>query len=130
MAAAVLGVTTALTHAQTAPPAATPPITEDMPLADYLGLLAQISPAAHQGAQAYLQAFQQRCGRQVPTVELRRAMADGDGDPVLMDMIRASHLRDSTALAQLGLPVQTTGPMEAELLLSADGLARGIRYIP
>ena len=73
-----------------------------MPLADYLGLLAQISPAAHGGAQAYLQAFQQRCGRPVRTAELRRAMADGDGDPVLMGMIRASHLRDANALAQLG----------------------------
>jgi hypothetical protein len=41
------------------------PITDDMPLADYLALLAQISPAAHEGAQAYLQAFQQRCGRPV-----------------------------------------------------------------
>ena len=106
MAAAVLGLTTAPTHAQTAPPATSPPITDDMPLADYLGLLAQISPAAHQGAQAYLLAFQQRCGRQVPTAELRRAMADGDGDPVLMGMIRASHLRDANALAQLGQRVR------------------------
>ena len=106
MAAAVLGLTTAPTHAQTAPQATAPPITDDMPLADYLGLLVQISPAAHQGAQAYLLAFQQRCGRQVPTAELRRAMADGDGDPVLMGMIRASHLRDANALAQLGQRVR------------------------
>jgi hypothetical protein len=75
---------------------------DDVPMDDYLGLLAQISPAAHDGAQAYLRAFQQRCGRQVRTAELRRAMADGDGDPVLMGMIRASHLRDANALAQLG----------------------------
>lgn len=78
------------------------PIPDDMPLTDYLALLAQISPAAHDGAQAYLQAFQQRCGRPMRTPELRRAMADGDGDPVLMGMIRASHLRDATALTQLG----------------------------
>lgn len=102
MATAVLGLMPAPTHAQTAPLAAAPPITDDMPLADYLGLLAQISPAAHQGAQAYLQALQQRCGRPVRTAELRRAMAEGDGDPVLMGMIRASHLRDSNALNQLG----------------------------
>lgn len=102
MAATVVGLTTAPTHGQTAPQAAAPPIADDMPLADYLSLLAQISPAAHDGAQAYLRAFQQRCGRQVRTAELRRAMADGDGDPVLMGMIRASHLRDANALAQLG----------------------------
>ena len=101
-AAAVVGLTTAPTHAQTAPPATEPPIADDMPLADYLGLLAQISPAAHDGAAAYLHAIQQRCGRPVRTAELRRAMADGDGDPVLMGMIRASHLRDANALTQLG----------------------------
>ena len=73
-----------------------------MPLPDYLGLLAQISPHAHEGAQAYLLAFQQRCGRPMQTAELRRAMSDGEGDPVLMGMIRASHLKDATALAQFG----------------------------
>jgi hypothetical protein len=89
-------------HAQAAPPVAAAPIADDMPLADYLGLLARISPAAHDGAQSYLQAFQQRCGRPIRAAELRRAMADGDGDPVLMGMIRASHVRDATVLAQLG----------------------------
>ncbi len=74
---------------------------DDMPMADYLGLLAQIAPAAEQGARAYLQAFRQRCGRQLSTAELRRAMSGGDGDPVLMAMIRASHQRDTGALAQL-----------------------------
>lgn len=65
--------------------------TEDVPMDDYLGLLAQISPAARDGAQAYLQAFQRRCGRALTTQELRRAVSDGDGDPVLMGMIRAYH---------------------------------------
>jgi hypothetical protein len=102
IAAASLGLAANPTHAQAAPPADAMPINDDMPLADYLALLAQISPAAHGGAQAYLQAFQQRCGRPVRTAELRRAMADGDGEPVLMGMIRASHLRDSNALNQLG----------------------------
>ncbi len=73
-----------------------------MPMADYLGLLAQIAPAAEEGAKAYMQAFQQRCGRPLSTADLRRAMSAGDGDPVLMAMIRASHLRDTAALAQLG----------------------------
>lgn len=105
---AILAVTAALavapvkTHSQPAPSFAATPITDDMPLADYLGLLAQISPAAHDGAQAYLQAFQQRCGRAMPTADLRRAISGGDGDPVLMGMIRASHLRDGNALAQFG----------------------------
>jgi hypothetical protein len=81
--------------------AAPPSVADDMPMADYLGLLAQIAPAAEEGARAYLQAYQQRCGRQLATADLRRAMSDGDGDPMLMAMIRASHLRDSATLAQL-----------------------------
>lgn len=89
------------TQAQPTPSSPVAPIGDDMPLDDYLGLLAQIAPAAHDGAQAYLQAVQLRCGRALKTAELRRAMSDGDGDPVLMAMIRASHLRDANALGQL-----------------------------
>ena len=86
-----------------AAPANTPAAAaDDVPMADYLGLLAQIAPAAEDGAKAYLLAFQRRCGRQMSTPDLRRAMSDGDGDPVLMAMIRASHLRDTDAMAQLG----------------------------
>ena len=65
--------------------------TEDVPMNDYLGLLAQISPAARGGAQSYLQAFQRRCSRALTTQELRRAVSEGDGDPILMGMIRANH---------------------------------------
>lgn len=89
-----------------APPAPTAPAAsqaaDEMPMADYLGLLAQIAPAAREGAEAYLQAFQQRCGRALRTAELRQAMSAGDGDPVLMGMIRASQLRDAKAVADLG----------------------------
>ena len=86
-----------------APPApATPLPGEEMPMADFLGLLAQIAPAAREGAEAYMQAFEQRCGRALRTAELRRAMSEGDGDPVLMGMIRASQLRDAKAFADLG----------------------------
>ena len=81
--------------------AAPPSVADDIPMADYLGLLAQIAPAAEEGARAYLQAYQQRCGRQLATADLRRAMSDGDGDPMLMAMIRASHLRDNATQAQL-----------------------------
>ena len=77
-------------------------IPNDMPMPDYLGLLSQISPAAQRGAQAYLLAFERRCGRPLRTAQLRQAMADGDGDPVLMAMIRATHLRDTAALGPLG----------------------------
>lgn len=94
----------ASSHAAPPPPAA-PAASQpegEMPMADYLGLLAQIAPAARDGAEAYAQAFQQRCGRQLKTAELRRAMSEGDGDPVLMGMIRASQLRDTKAMADLG----------------------------
>ena len=95
--AAALSVALACGAAGAAPPS----VADDIPMADYLGLLAQIAPAAEEGAKAYLQAYQQRCGRQLATADLRRAMSDGDGDPMLMAMIRASHLRDSATLAQL-----------------------------
>jgi hypothetical protein len=72
-----------------------------MPMADYLGLLEQIAPAARRGAEAYVNAHQQRCGRAVTTAELRLAMSRDAGDPVLMGMIRASHLQDAKALAAL-----------------------------
>lgn len=73
-----------------------------MPMADYLGLLEQIAPAAREGAQAYAQAFQRHCGRALTTAELRRAISAGSGDPVLMGMIRASQVRDAKAITELG----------------------------
>lgn len=74
---------------------------ENVPLADYLGLLRQIAPAAETGARDYLAAFARRCGRPLTPAELRRAMADGDGDPVLMALIRVSHLGDTAGREQL-----------------------------
>lgn len=97
-----LGLLIAVVSAGAAPANVPPTASDDMPMADYLGLLARIAPAAEEGARAYLLAFQQRCGQPLSTADLRRAMADGDGDPVLMAMIRASHLRDTAALARLG----------------------------
>ena len=79
-----------------------PAVTGDVPMADYLALLQQISPAAHQGAQAYLQAHERRCRRSLSSRELRQAMAEGDGDPLLMAMIRASHVQDGPGLIQIG----------------------------
>jgi hypothetical protein len=72
------------------------------PMDDYLGLLARIAPAAHDGARAYLEAHRRRCGRELTSAELRIAMTAGDGDRVLMSMIRASHARDTSAMAALG----------------------------
>jgi len=81
-----------------------------MPMADYLGLLEQIAPAAREGAEAYLRANQQRCGRVLTTQELRRAMAHDSGDRVLMGMIRASQLRDTKTLAALAQDLSCGGP--------------------
>lgn len=74
---------------------------EDMPLSDYLGLLRQISPAAEEGAKTYLAAMERRCGRTLRTEDLRKAIAQGEGDPTLMGLMRASHLRDAAARDQL-----------------------------
>jgi hypothetical protein len=73
----------------------------DMPLADYLALLRRIAPAAEEGTRDYLAAFAQRCGRPLTMAALRRAMTEGDGDPVLMGLIRARHLQDTAAREQL-----------------------------
>ena len=83
--------------------------TDEMPLDDYLGLLQRIAPAAEAGARAYLAAFQQRCGRSMRTSELRRALSQGGGDPVLLGLIRASHLRDAAGEAQWAQQVRCPG---------------------
>ncbi|NTV71049.1 MAG: hypothetical protein HGA71_12995 [Azonexaceae bacterium] len=82
---------------------------DNVPLADYLALLRQIAPAAEAGARDYLAAFAQRCGRPLTAAELRRAMADGDGDPALMALIRANHLGDTTGREQLAGQIRCPG---------------------
>ena len=77
-------------------------IRDDVPIDTYLALLSQVAPPAREGAEAYMAAFRSRCGRPMRTVELRRAFADGSGDPTLMAMIRASHEKDTAALQRLG----------------------------
>jgi len=74
---------------------------DDIPLADYLGLLQQVAPAAEVGARTYLAAARLRCGQELNTAELRRAMAQDGGDPVLMGLIRAAHSKDRGARHQL-----------------------------
>lgn len=95
-------------RAQTSPAQPGAPGTGEMPIEDYLALLARIAPAAHDGARAYRHAWLQRCGRPLTAAELRVAMAVGDGNPVLMGMIRASHLRDAAALASLAAQIDCT----------------------
>lgn len=92
-----VALSSSVAFAQTSPARGPVQGDQDMPLSDYLGLLAQIAPAAQEGAQTYLNAFQQLCGRTLSTTELRRSLSQGDGDPVLMGLIRASHLHDTAA---------------------------------
>ena len=82
---------------------------DNVPLADYLALLRQIAPAAEAGARDYIAAFARRCGRPLTPAELRRAMADGDGDPALMALIRANHLGDTTGREQLAGQIRCPG---------------------
>lgn len=74
---------------------------DDIPLDAYLDTLGRIAPAAREGADTYLNAFRRRCGRPLTVIELRRAIADGAGEPVLMAMMRAASLRDTAALQRL-----------------------------
>lgn len=106
--ARLLAVTAALAAALVPAQPAAQVTSAEMPMDDYLGLLAQVSPAAHAGARAYLQAHHRRCGRSVTTAELRAAMAVGNGEPTLMAMIRASHVQDAPALARLEARIACT----------------------
>lgn len=82
---------------------------DHLPLVDYLALLRQIAPAAEAGARDFLAAFARRCGRPLTSAELRRAMADGDGDPALMALIRANHLGDTAGREQLAGQIRCPG---------------------
>ena len=77
-----------------------------LPMPEYLSVLQQIAPAARDGAEAYLQAFARRCGRELTVAELRRRVADGGGDPLLMQMMRAAHVRDRALLERLAASVR------------------------
>lgn len=98
----VLLASTAASMAQSETPAH---LKDDVPLDTYLDALAQISPAAREGASAYLDAFRRRCGRSLRTIELRQAVEEGTGNPVLMAMMRAASLRDTATLQRLSASV-------------------------
>lgn len=76
-------------------------VVDDIPLADYLALLGKIAPSAETGARSYMVAFQLRCGRPLSTGELRHAVSQDSGDPVLMGFIRAAQVQDITARQRL-----------------------------
>lgn len=78
---------------------------DDVPLEDYLRVLERITPAARAAAHAYLNAVQAKCGRPMRALELRRRVAEGTGEPVLMAMIRAAHDQDTDALRRLSVRV-------------------------
>lgn len=102
MRAAIVIIALVLPAATSLAQSAAPTLQDDVPIDTYLALLAQVAPPAREGAEAYLAAFRSRCGRSMRTVELRRAFADGSGDPTLMAMVRASHEKDGAALQRLG----------------------------
>ena len=104
-------------------------LADDVPMDDYLGLLAQISPAAREGAQAYLQAFQRRCGRALTPQELRRAVSDGDGEPVGLAKARAYDHRALEPIQPTVIPpghyyVQGTSPDSFDSRYRSSGLVR------
>ena len=78
-----------------------PLTSEEMPVEDYLGLLRRIAPAAETGARTYVAAHAARCGHPLSTAALRRAVAEGQGDPALMAMIRAAQAEDQAAMQRL-----------------------------
>ena len=77
------------------------PLKDDIPLDAYLDTLGRIAPAARTGADAYLAAYRRRCGRALTVIELRRAIAIGAGEPLLMAMMRAAAKQDSATLQRL-----------------------------
>lgn len=82
---------------------------DDVPLDEYLRALERIIPSARDGAEAYMRAFENKCGRPMRTIELRTAVSEGDGDPILMGMIRASHYKDLSVLGSLATAVPCPG---------------------
>lgn len=84
-------------------------MSDEVPLDEYLRALNQITPAARDGAEAYMSAFEKKCGRTMRTVELRTAVSEGNGDPILMGMIRASHYKDLSVLESLATAVTCPG---------------------
>ena len=108
LAALVALGTVATAHAQTSPALGPIHAGSDMPMADFLGLLQQIAPAAAEGAKVYLGAYRLQCGRTLTTAELRQAISNEGGDPVLMGLIRAAQAQNIEQRAQLVRQIRCT----------------------
>jgi len=74
---------------------------DDVPMEDVLAALGAIHPAARTGAETYRQAFRMRCGRDLTAIELRHALEDGSGDPVLLGLMHAEQANDADARRRL-----------------------------
>ncbi len=72
---------------------------------EYLLALERIAPAARAGAEAYRDAYRRQCRHALAVRELRRLVAEGSGDPVLMAMISAAHRHDQSELVRLGASI-------------------------
>lgn len=98
----------ATAHAQTSPAQGAIRAGGEMPMADFLALLQQIAPAAAEGAKVYLGAYRLQCGRMLTTAELRQAISNEGGDPVLMGLIRAAQAQNTEQRAQLVRQIRCT----------------------
>ena len=82
-------------------PVAAQLLLDDVPMEDVLSALGAIHPAARTGAETYRQAFRMHCGRDLTAIELRHALEDGSGDPVLLGLIHAEQTNDGAARHRL-----------------------------
>lgn len=85
------------------------PATGPSSLDAYLDTLERISPAARTGAEAYRQAIRRHCGHELTLPALRRAVAVGAGDPLLMALIRAAAEAAPERIAALQAQVRCAG---------------------
>lgn len=79
---------------------------DDVSMADYLATLNRISPQVREAADLYSEGYKAKCGRPISTVRLRRAFAEGNGDPILMGMFRAVYFKDESAKQSLQTAVE------------------------
>lgn len=79
--------------------------TGNISLEEYLTTLGQINQAARVGAEVYLRVYQNRCGHPMGVGELRRAITDGNGDPVLMGIIHAAYHKDASTLRAMSTQI-------------------------
>jgi hypothetical protein len=104
------GTALAQSSPATGPLSAKAPPNDKIALADTLAFLKQIAPAAGEGARDWLAAVRLRCARDVTPDELRRAISQGDGDPVLMAFIRAAARQDTAARHALVARIECGAP--------------------